>query len=529
MEVKFEFCYFRLFTLTSHLLSLRWGQYQLVLYIKFHLAKQINTSTYHRYSRNPANNELLGCVHTGTAKDVTDTLQITKSLHEMWRAFPAPKRGFEGVNLGDIVRQMRDALQDKKLELGTLVSLETGKILSEGLGEVQEYIDVCDYAVGLSRAFSGSVIPSERPAHFMMEQWVPLGTVGVISAFNFPVAVYGWNSALSLVCGNAVVWKGATTTNLTSVATTKILQRVLEANGLPGALCSLVCGDHTVGQAMSESKQVDLLSFTGSTSVGRVVGTTVQSRFGKSLLELGGNNAIVVLADADLNLAVRSVLFAAVGTAGQRCTTTRRLMVHTSIYDEFLEKLVSAYKQASSRIGDPLTEGVICGPLHTSQAVQMYRAAIIEIKKQGGVIRYGGNVIDGPGNFVEPTITEIASSAAIVQTEIFVPILHTFRFDTLEEAIQINNSVSHGLSSALFTRDLQNVFKWTGPNGSDCGIVNVNIPTNGAEVGGAFGGDKETGGGRESGSDSWKQYMRRQSCTINYSGELPLAQGIRFE
>nr|KAJ3405913.1 Aldehyde dehydrogenase 7 member B4 [Polyrhizophydium stewartii] len=422
---------------------------------------------------------------------------------------------------------MRVALNDRIQDLGKLVALEMGKILPEGVGEVQEYVDICDYALGLSRMIGGGVVPSERPGHFMMEQWNPLGTVGVISAFNFPVAVYGWNSALSLVCGNPVVWKSAPTTNLSAVAVTKILERVLEENNLPGALCSLVTGGADVGEAMARSPRVDLLSFTGSTAVGRHVGTIVQERFGRVLLELGGNNAIIVMEDADLDLAVRSVLFAAVGTAGQRCTTTRRLIIHESIYDDFIERLVKAYGQV--RIGDPLQEGTLCGPLHTKNAVEQYKKGLESVVQQGGKILYGGKVLDRPGNFVMPTITQIDPSAPVVQNEIFVPILHTFRFKTIEEAIQINNSVKQGLSSSLFTSSISNLFKWTGPNGSDCGIVNCNIPTNGAEIGGAFGGEKETGGGRESGSDSWKQYMRRQTCTVNYSGALPLAQGIKFE
>ncbi|KAI8912769.1 Aldehyde/histidinol dehydrogenase [Gorgonomyces haynaldii] len=460
-------------------------------------------------SVNPVTNQVIGKVRVGTPKDVQETLDIIEDIKPMWR------------ERGEIVRQMRVALDELKEPLGQLVSLEMGKIYAEGLGEVQEYIDICDYALGLSRSFGGQVIPSERPGHFMMEQWNPLGTVGVISAFNFPVAVYGWNSALGLVCGNAMLWKGAPTTNLTSVAVTKILADVLEANKLPGALCSMVLGGADVGEAISRSKQVDLVSFTGSTAVGRKVGEIVQSRFGKVLLELGGNNCIIVMEDADLDLAVRSVLFAAVGTAGQRCTTTRRLLVHERIYDDFIDRLVKAYGHV--KVGDPLQEGILCGPLHTKQAVEHYKKGLESVKQQNGKILYGA------GNFVVPTITQIDPSAPVVQHEIFVPILHTFKFKTLEEAIKINNAVPQGLSSSMFTKDMSNVFKWTGPNGSDCGIVNVNIPTNGAEIGGAFGGNKETGWGRESGSDSWKQYMRQQSCTINYSGALPLAQGIKFE
>ncbi|KAK3812191.1 MAG: Aldehyde/histidinol dehydrogenase [Benniella sp.] len=472
-------------------------------------------------SVNPADGSVIGRIQTGTVQELNETLEKMEGIKTMWRETPAPKRG-------EIVRQMRDALNDKLEPLGALVSLEMGKILPEGKGEVQEYIDICDFALGLSRSLNGQVVPSERPGHFMIEQWNPIGTVGVISAFNFPVAVYGWNSAIALVCGNPVVWKGAPTTNLSSVAVTKILEKVLVKNGLPGALCSLVAGGADVGQAMVEDERVKLLSFTGSTAVGRKVGETVAKRFGKSLLELGGNNAIVVMDDADLDLAIRSVLFAAVGTAGQRCTTTRRLLLHEKIHDEFLERLVKAYQ--SVRIGDPLEAGTLCGPLHTKAAVEQYRKGIEAVKAQGGKILTGGKVLDDrPGNFVAPTITSISPDAAVVQNEIFVPILHTMKVKSLEHAIEINNSVKQGLSSSLFTRNPSHLFKWVGPSGSDCGIANVNLPSSGAEIGCAFGGEKETGGGRESGSDAWKQYMRRSTCVINYTGELPLAQGIKFE
>ncbi|RKP05979.1 Seabream Antiquitin and elucidation of Its substrate specificity [Thamnocephalis sphaerospora] len=472
-------------------------------------------------SLNPATGEVLGRVTTGTTKELDETLSEMESAKEIWREIPAPQRG-------EIVRQMRVALNAKKEPLGQLVALEMGKIYQEGLGEVQEYIDIADYAVGLSRMINGKVIPSERPGHFMMEQWNPLGVVGVISAFNFPVAVYGWNSAVGLVCGNPILWKGAPTTNLCSVAVTKILAEVLEQNKLPGSICSMVAGGADIGEAMAKDRRVDLLSFTGSTPVGRKVALTVQERFGRSLLELGGNNAIIVMDDADIDLAVRAVLFAAVGTAGQRCTTTRRLFLHEKIHDEFIERLKKAYGQV--RIGDPTQEGVLCGPLHTKTAVSHFEQGIQDVQAQGGSILFGGRVLsDRQGNFVEPTLTSIRPDAAVVQREIFAPILHTIKVGSLQEAVKHNNSVGQGLSSSLFTRSPENIFKWTGPAGSDCGIVNVNIPTNGAEIGGAFGGEKETGGGRESGSDSWKQYMRRQTCTINYSGQLPLAQGIKFE
>uniref|UniRef100_A0A8D2N4D7 aldehyde dehydrogenase (NAD(+)) n=1 Tax=Zonotrichia albicollis TaxID=44394 RepID=A0A8D2N4D7_ZONAL len=404
---------------------------------------------------------------------LTLMLKKAKEAWKVWADIPAPKRG-------EIVRQIGDALRQKIKVLGSLVSLEMGKIFVEGVGEVQEYVDVCDYAVGLSRMIGGPILPSERPGHALIEQWNPVGLVGVITAFNFPVAVYGWNSAIAMICGNACLWKGAPTTSLVSVAVTKIIAKVLEDNKLPGAICSLVCGGADIGTAMARDERMDLLSFTGSTKVGKQVALMVQERFGRSLLELGGNNAIIVFEDADLNLVIPSALFAAVGTAGQRCTTARRL------------------------------------------------------------------VINRPGNYVEPTIvTGLPHDAPIVHTETFAPILYVLKFKEEEEVFAWNNEVKQGLSSSIFTKDLGRIFRWEGtfpdpkeelylifvcrPKGSDCGIVNVNIPTSGAEIGGAFGGEKHTGGGRESGSDSWKLYMRRSTCTINYSKDLPLAQGIKFQ
>ncbi|PVU96678.1 hypothetical protein BB559_002298 [Furculomyces boomerangus] len=473
-------------------------------------------------SVSPATGETLGRVRFGSVSDLQETLALMDSAKKIWRELPAPKRG-------EIVRQMREALASKIEPLGKLVSLEMGKILVEGIGEVQEYVDIADYATGLSRMLNGQVIPSERPGHVMMEVWNPIGIVGVISAFNFPVAVYGWNSALSLICGNPVLWKPAPSTPLSAIAVTKILQQVLEKNNLPGSICSLVTGGADVGAEMSNNKAIDLVSFTGSTKIGREVGLAVQKRFGKSLLELGGNNAIIVEDDADIDLAVRSVLFAAVGTAGQRCTTARRLFLHEKIHDDFIARLCNAYNQI--KVGNPLEDGVLCGPLHTKHSVDAFLDGIEKVKQQGGKIIRGGKLIPGlgNGNYVEPTITSISHNAPVVQNEIFAPILHTIKYETLDQAIEWNNAVGQGLSSSLFTTNPTKIFKWTGSSGSDCGIVNVNIPTNGAEIGGAFGGEKETGGGRESGSDSWKQYMRRQTCTINYSGSLPLAQGIKFE
>ncbi|KAI8828593.1 Aldehyde/histidinol dehydrogenase [Chytriomyces cf. hyalinus JEL632] len=471
-------------------------------------------------SVSPVTNESIASVSCGTPAQLQTAIENARAAQAEFRLMPAPKRG-------EVVRQIRERLARHSHALGSLVSLEVGKIYAEGVGEIQEYVDICDFATGLSRAINGSVIPSERPGHFMMEQYHPLGLVGVISAFNFPAAVAGWNVALAMITGNATVWKPAPSTPLTAVAITKIIHKVLDENKLSGSLHSLVCGGADVGEYMARSQSVDLVSFTGSTEVGRTVGTIVQNRFGKLLLELGGNNAIIVNDDADIELAVRACLFAAVGTAGQRCTTTRRLFLHEKIHDEFVERLVKAYAQV--RIGDPLQEGILCGPLHTKTAVEHYVKAIEAVKQQGGKVLVGGKVIPGPGNFVEPTITSVPADAPVAQHEVFVPILHVSKIKNLEEGIKFNNSVRQGLSSSLFTSNISNVFKWTGPAGSDCGIVNVNIPTNGAEIGGAFGGEKETGGGRESGSDSWKQYCRRQTATINYSGALPLAQGIKFE
>jgi len=406
-----------------------------------------------------------------------------------------------------------------------------GKIHQEGLGEVQEAIDICDYAQGLSRtmACSGSIIPSERQDHFMMERWNPLnGHVGIVTAFNFPCAVFFWNAALSLVCGNTNIWKGASSTSLITIACTKIVADVFNECEIPGAISSTVQGSASViGEALISDPRIELISFTGSTSVGKRVVQQVSGRFGKHILELGGNNAMIVMDDADLDLALRATLFSAVGTAGQRCTTLRRLYLHESIHDDFVSRLTTAYR--SVKIGDPLEQGTLCGPLHTKAAVEEYKQCIDRVKKEGGKILCGGRVLNREGNFVEPTLTSIDPNAAVVKEEFFVPVLHIMKVSSLEEAIAMNNNVPQGLASSLFTQNQAAIFKWTGPHGSDCGIVNVNIGPSGAEIGGAFGGEKETGGGRESGSDSWKQYMRRSTCTVNYSKDLPLAQGIKFE
>nr|XP_004235550.1 aldehyde dehydrogenase family 7 member B4 [Solanum lycopersicum]XP_010318473.1 aldehyde dehydrogenase family 7 member B4 [Solanum lycopersicum] len=468
---------------------------------------------------NPASNQIIAEVYEASARDYEEGMSACAEAAKIWVQVPAPKRG-------EIVRQIGDALRANLQQFGRLVSLEMGKILPEGIGEVQEVIDMCDFAVGLSRQLNGSIIPSERPNHMMLETWNPLGIVGVITAFNFPCAVLGWNACIALVCGNCVVWKGAPTTPLVTIAMTKIVASVLEKNNLPGSIFTAFCGGAAVGQAIAMDTRIPLVSFTGSSKVGLAVQQTVSQRFGKCLLELSGNNAIIIMDDADIKLAVRSVLFAAVGTAGQRCTTCRRLLVHESIYDKVLEPLVDVYKQV--KIGDPLEKGTLLGPLHTRTSRENFEKGIHNIKSQGGKILTGGSVVESEGNFVRPTIVEISSKAEIVKEELFAPVLYVMKFKTFEEAVEINNSVPQGLSSSIFTRNPENIFKWIGPQGSDCGIVNVNIPTNGAEIGGAFGGEKGTGGGREAGSDSWKQYMRRSTCTINYGSELPLAQGINF-
>ena len=494
----------------------------------------------------PANGKPIAQVTTGNLEDYEACVKAAQEAWQVWADMPFPARG-------DIVRQVGDALRTKIEPLGKLVSLEMGKIVPEGIGEVQEYVDICEYAVGLSRMLSGKVIPSERPGHALLENWNPLGVMAIITAFNFPVAVYGWNNALAMVAGNAMIWKGAPTTPLVSVATTKIVTEVLEKNNLPGAICSLCTGGTDVGKKMAADPRMKLVSFTGSTNVGRDVAVTVQQRFGKHLLELGGNNALIVNDDADLDMVIRSATFAAVGTAGQRCTTLRRIIAHEKVYDKVVEGLIKAYGSIIKRIGDPLDEGTLYGPLHSKVGVEGYKKTIEEAKSLGGKIEFGGNPIDREGgNFVEPTIiTGLPHDSPVVHRETFAPIVYILKCSSIDEAIAWNNEVEQGLSSSLFTQNLGNLFKvtplgkkltrghlicihffllqWIGPKGSDCGIVNVNIPTSGAEIGGAFGGEKATGGGRESGSDAWKQYMRRSTCTINYSKELPLAQGIKFE
>jgi len=475
-------------------------------------------------SLSPATNEVIARVRTGTVEDYERVAKATQQAYREWASLPAPKRG-------EIVRQIGDQLRLNLNNLGALVSLEMGKILPEGVGEVQEYVDICEYAVGLSRIYAGKVIQSERPGHVLLEQWNPLGVVGVISAFNFPCAVYGWNNALALACGDTVLWKPAPSTPLTAIAIIRLIEQILRKNNLNPAICTLICGESDVGSALTKDPRVNLVSFTGSTEIGRKVGLEVQSRFGKILLELGGNNALIVMDDVDLDMVVSAAVFACVGTAGQRCTTTRRLIVHEKVYDQVISRMVKAYEQLDSRIGHPLDKGTLIGPLHNKVGVQKFKSTLDDVKSAGGKIAYGGKVLeDRKGNFVTPTIvTDLKHDSPVVLRETFAPIVYVVKVKSLDEAINVNNEAAQGLSSSLFTQNLGSIFKWIGPHGSDCGIVNVNIPTSGAEIGGAFGGEKETGGGRESGTDSWKQYMRRSTCTINYGKDLPLAQGIKFE
>lgn len=441
-----------------------------------------------------------------------------------WRQWPSPKRG-------EVVRQVAEALRENKEALGKLVSYEMGKSLQEGYGEVQEMIDICDFAVGLSRQLHGLTMHSERPGHRMYEQWHPLGIVGVISAFNFPVAVWSWNAMLAWVCGDVCIWKPSEKTPLCGIACQNIIAEVFKKNNVPEGVCNLVIGERELGEKIANDTRIPLVSATGSTRMGKAVGAAVGARLGRSLLELGGNNAIIISKDADLDMALIGCVFGAVGTAGQRCTTTRRLIIHEEVYDRFKEKLVNAYKQL--RIGDPLDEKNHVGPLIDKGAVDMYLQAIEKCKQEGGnfVVEGGALAGDGfeSGCYVKPCIAEAQPHFQIVQHETFAPILYLLKYKTLEDAIAIQNGVPQGLSSSIMTLNLREAERFLSVAGSDCGIANVNIGTSGAEIGGAFGGEKETGGGRESGSDAWRVYMRRQTNTINYSTSLPLAQGIKFD
>jgi aldehyde dehydrogenase (NAD+) len=472
------------------------------------------------HSLNPATGEPIAAVHEVSNADYERVAEVTAGAFDAWKRWPAPRRG-------EVVRQLGEALRQHKEDLGLLVTLEVGKIRSEGLGEVQEMIDMADFAVGLSRQLYGLSMHSERPLHRMYEQWHPLGPVGVITAFNFPVAVWAWNAMIAAVCGDPTLWKPSEQAPLCAVAVTKIAERVLRANDAP-PIFTLAIGDrHTVGAPLSADRRFPLISATGSTTMGRSIGKVVADRLGRTILELGGNNGILVTADADLDLALRAVLFAAVGTAGQRCTSTRRLILHKSIAADMKQRLVKAY--SSIRIGDPADPATLMGPLVHKRAVEDYRKALEIVREQGGKILYGGKVLDRPGFFVEPTLVEAIPHMPITCEETFAPILYIFEYETLDEAIALHNSVPQGLSSAIFTLDMRAAERFLSVDGSDCGIANVNIGTSGAEIGGAFGGEKETGGGREAGSDSWKIYMRRQTCTINYGTTLPLAQGVHFD
>jgi len=471
-------------------------------------------------SENPSTGEPIAAVRQATGKEYERVAAAAQEAFPSWRMTPAPRRG-------EIVRQLGDELRREKDALGRLVSLEMGKILSEGLGEVQEMIDICDFAVGLSRQLYGLTMHSERATHRMYEQWHPLGAIGIISAFNFPVAVWSWNAAIAAVCGDTMIWKPSSKTPLTAVAVQQICNRVMERNGLSGVFNLVIGRGADVGETMLADPRLPLISATGSCRMGRRIADVVGQRLGRTILELGGNNAVIVTDDADQELALRAVAFGAIGTAGQRCTSTRRLFLQKGIAAQFTERLVKAYGQV--RIGDPLDESTLMGPLVDGGALDDMMKAMTLIREQGGDVLCGGERIDRPGHFVQPTIVRARPDMAIVKDETFAPILYVVEVDDVDEAIRLQNDVPQGLSSSIFTTSLLTAERFLAHSGSDCGIANVNVGTSGAEIGGAFGGEKETGGGRESGSDSWKAYMRRQTNTINWGGEMPLAQGVRFD
>jgi L-aminoadipate-semialdehyde dehydrogenase len=471
-------------------------------------------------SRNPSTGEPLGRVIQANASDYDAVVRAAAETFTTWRLIPAPRRG-------EIVRQLGEELRAHKDALGRLVALEAGKILSEGLGEVQEMIDICDFAVGLSRQLYGLAMHSERPQHRMYEQWHPLGPIGIVSAFNFPVAVWAWNAAIAAVCGDTMVWKPSSKTPLTAVAVQNITHRVMERNGCPGVFNVVIGRGADVGERMLADKRLPLISATGSCRMGRRIAVVVGERLGRTLLELGGNNAIIVMDDASPELVVRAVLFGAVGTAGQRCTTTRRLILQRGIAKDIVSRLERAYGQV--RIGDPLEPTTLMGPLIDAGAADDMMAALDRVKKEGGEVLCGGRKLDRPGHFVEPTLVRVTRGMQTPKDETFAPILYIYEVDALDQAIAIQNDVPQGLSSAIFTGSMRSTEEFLSHRGSDCGIANVNIGTSGAEIGGAFGGEKETGGGRESGSDSWKAYMRRQTNTINWGSDLPLAQGVKFD
>ncbi|HEY8660412.1 MAG TPA: aldehyde dehydrogenase family protein [Hanamia sp.] len=486
-------------------------------------SKWISTSGEKIKSFSPVDGKQIATVNACDKRSFDHVIETAHNAFLEWRTWPAPKRG-------EVVRQIGNELRKNKTILGKLVSYEMGKSLQEGMGEVQEMIDICDFAVGLSRQLYGLTMHSERPGHRMYEQYHPLGIVGIISAFNFPVAVWSWNSMVAMVCGDVCIWKPSEKAPLCGIACQQIISKVFKENSVPEGVCNLITGGREVGQWLCEEPKVALVSATGSTRMGKAISTVIGARLGRALLELGGNNAIIISKEADLNIALIGCLFGAVGTAGQRCTSTRRIIIQEEVYDIFKKKLVNAYKQL--KIGDPLKEENHVGPLIDKDAVKAYLNAIEQCKKQGGKFAVPGGTLSGKGFesecYVKPCIAEVTNDMEIVQHETFAPILYLIKYKTLEEAIAIQNNVPQGLSSAIFTLNLREAETFLSHAGSDCGIANVNIGTSGAEIGGAFGGEKETGGGRESGSDAWKVYMRRQTNTINYSDKLPLAQGIKF-
>lgn len=480
-----------------------------------HLESKKTISSY-----TPIDGKKIADIGLTTREQYDEVVEKAQKAFLIWREIPAPRRG-------EIVRQIGDKLREYKEPLGKLVTYEMGKIYQEGLGEVQEMIDICDFSVGLSRQLYGLTMHSERPEHRMYEQWHPLGIVGIISAFNFPVAVWSWNAMVAAVCGNVVIWKGSEKTPLCSVAVQKIVAKVLKENNLPEGIFNLITGDREVGEWLTQDTRIPLISATGSTRMGKEVAKTVGGRLGKSILELGGNNAIIITENADLEMAIRATVFGAVGTCGQRCTSTRRLIIHESVYDQVKDRLLEIYKKIN--IGDPLEEETLVGPMIDEDAIKMMQNSLRAAESEGSKIIYGGDVLEGEGFYVRPALVEVDSNAEIIQEETFAPILYLIKYSTLEEAMAIHNGVRQGLSSSMFTLNMREAEKFLSARGSDCGIANINIGTSGAEIGGAFGGEKETGGGRESGSDAWKGYMRRQTNTINWSKELPLAQGISFD
>lgn len=477
------------------------------------------TSAGRNDSINPATGDLIASVHQCSEEDYENVVVKSREAFSQWRSTPAPKRG-------DLVRQIANKIREEKDFLGSLVSLEMGKIKQEGDGEVQEMIDIADFAVGLSRQLYGLTMHSERPSHRMYEQWHPLGPVGVITAFNFPVAVWSWNAFIAAVCGDTVIWKPSSNVPLCAIAVQNICNEVTEASGYPSVFSLIIGRGSTVGERLVRDRRIPLISFTGSTPMGKSIGGIVGERLGRTILELGGNNGVIVDTSADLDMAIPAIVFGAVGTAGQRCTSTRRVFIQKAMFDNVAKRIVQAYKQV--RLGDPLHEDTLMGPVVDEGAIRVYEEALERIKKEGGEVLYGGNVLDEPGFWAEPTIVKAKNEFSIVQEETFAPILYFIEYDNIDDAIRQHNDVPQGLSSSLFTTNLQNAEKFLSQGGSDCGIANINVGTSGAEIGGAFGGEKETGGGRESGSDAWKSYMRRQTNTINWGTEIPLAQGIRF-